>query len=1151
MKKQSFFVGVVSALVWALGHGVLIAQPNIPVLDWTERDSWVNVKTEVSPAAVGDGVADDTAALQAALSQFNGTAGGTKVVYVPSGTYNISSTLTWPSSVGCTLIGHGRDTKILWTGTGTNQAMLRTDGAARCNFIGITWDGGNRALGGSGIHHNAKSRFESSNRHQHEAFLNLGRGIFGSLHNGGKYATSEMVIDNCLFSNCDIGLDFASNYNYYNETVTRCEFRQCGVGVKWGAGYGYVRFSHFEGSTVTDIQTSSGYPSSARFCTSNGSAMFYNSGTSEKAIVQNCVIANYTGTYALKAGHASMMFDNQILSVSGTLPPILLQGDAAVVSNNTVSGTGAVYSGTTSYRDVPTGAVQPLSLEAEQSFLQQSLDVPATVFDAKVDFGAVTGNGTDNTVAAQLCIDAARNAGNGAVAYFPTGQYRISSTINVTGSNFVIAGDGYHTEFRWTGSSNGTVFQIIDPQDVRMEYLSLPDHLLPVGTTGIRQVSTGVPSKMAYDRLTLASGPKTYSASRTREGLHLVNLPDNAVVHLGEIVGTVRLEDCGQAVVYGEMMNTSGELIDGAVRPTDGFLGFATRNGINLFIDDNHSFVVGDCNMEQSSVWSEPNVRGVWLSGGDRTGTARTTIGAIKMNIFDSPTIVQMDNYEGNFSYVHGKIANGGHEYQYALHSGSRPLKMLYAANSFDKNNHLLEVAGSAGELMNIRNWHAYYRPSEWYGQGATWVASTVAQPATGLSRALQFDGTDDVVIAPKKNEYGKNLQAMTLMAWVKPDVLGRDSIVCAYKAPETTSNTHFYSLEISASNQARFMVRMSASPFTAYYTPYSAATLPAGQWSFLVGTWDGSNVNIYVNGVLQGTAAAFVAELGGGGGAHMNRLLIGGAAGRYFDGAIDEVRLYNVAFPGAAIAAAYNAGNGVSGNPAEAGLVVGYHFDEGAGRNAYSFNNTWHGLLYQIGVDSNPAGSDLALSGAMDHFRQLGSVGFDLNFPAGEEVEYHLNPVADATVRGGTYANTNYGTSTSLIVKNTGVNSNETQEGFLRFDLASASGTVVEAKLRLYVTASNVTHVHRAFVVPNDTWLETGITYANKPAAGAQIAQWNPTAAGSWVEIPLDLALVQAESSGDKLLSLQIVNNGSGYHHYRSRNYAASKPELVLVVEE
>ena len=52
--------------------------------------SWKNVKTDYG--AVGNGVADDTTALQNALNAMG--AGTFKVLYIPAGTYKITSTLT-------------------------------------------------------------------------------------------------------------------------------------------------------------------------------------------------------------------------------------------------------------------------------------------------------------------------------------------------------------------------------------------------------------------------------------------------------------------------------------------------------------------------------------------------------------------------------------------------------------------------------------------------------------------------------------------------------------------------------------------------------------------------------------------------------------------------------------------------------------------------------------------------------------------------------------------------------------------------------------------------------------------------------------------------------------------------------------------------
>ena len=54
-------------LLAVFSTGVSAAPPDIPSLAWQERSDWINVQTDVTPAAVGDGQADDTAAIQAAL----------------------------------------------------------------------------------------------------------------------------------------------------------------------------------------------------------------------------------------------------------------------------------------------------------------------------------------------------------------------------------------------------------------------------------------------------------------------------------------------------------------------------------------------------------------------------------------------------------------------------------------------------------------------------------------------------------------------------------------------------------------------------------------------------------------------------------------------------------------------------------------------------------------------------------------------------------------------------------------------------------------------------------------------------------------------------------------------------------------------------
>jgi hypothetical protein len=70
-----YFLGWVS---W-LSISVSAASPDIPNLAWQERSDWINVKTDVVPAALGNGQADDTAAIQAALDRGRQS----RAVYLP------------------------------------------------------------------------------------------------------------------------------------------------------------------------------------------------------------------------------------------------------------------------------------------------------------------------------------------------------------------------------------------------------------------------------------------------------------------------------------------------------------------------------------------------------------------------------------------------------------------------------------------------------------------------------------------------------------------------------------------------------------------------------------------------------------------------------------------------------------------------------------------------------------------------------------------------------------------------------------------------------------------------------------------------------------------------------------------------------------
>src|SRR5712691_5278874 len=91
--------------------------------------SWANVKTNYG--AVGDGVSDDTPAIQKALNALGPT---NPTLYFPAGTYRITQTLTLAGQIYVNIIGQDpASTTILWAGS-SGGTMLYLNGVAYSRF---------------------------------------------------------------------------------------------------------------------------------------------------------------------------------------------------------------------------------------------------------------------------------------------------------------------------------------------------------------------------------------------------------------------------------------------------------------------------------------------------------------------------------------------------------------------------------------------------------------------------------------------------------------------------------------------------------------------------------------------------------------------------------------------------------------------------------------------------------------------------------------------------------------------------------------------------------------------------------------------------------------------------------------------------------
>ena len=165
---------------------------------------------------------------------------------------------------------------------------------------------------------------------------------------------------------------------------------------------------------------------------------------------------------------------------------------------------------------------------------------------------------------------------------------------------------------------------------------------------------------------------------------------------------------------------------------------------------------------------------------------------------------------------------------------------------------------------------------------GATWTATGKYGPA------LSFNGTSAMVTVADANALDLTT-GMTLEAWVFPTAATgvRDILI------KEGTGVDIYNLY--ARNGAG---QLEATVFAGGANRWATgAVLPLSTWTHVAATYNGTTIRLYVNGVQVGTTA-FTGVIGTSTGA----LRIGGNSlwGEFFQGQIDEVRIYNRALTAA-----------------------------------------------------------------------------------------------------------------------------------------------------------------------------------------------------------------------------------------------------------
>lgn len=238
---------------------------SLPTLPWTPRSDWIDVRAH---GAKGDGVTDDTAAIQTALSLVASCQGGPEgananrtasTVFLPAGTYQLTRPLYVERCTGLTLVGTGATTVLRWHGP-SNGTMFISNGTVFGSWSGLVWDGMGQARWGIS-YNSTHSLFETRQLHrfQHfKGFTDAGISV-GVTYDGiaglNKKEVAEALVQDCIFEGNHKGIGL-QDYNDYDWSIDGCTFVRNDYGVyspvhrdsNWD-----VHNCRFEQSAISDL----------------------------------------------------------------------------------------------------------------------------------------------------------------------------------------------------------------------------------------------------------------------------------------------------------------------------------------------------------------------------------------------------------------------------------------------------------------------------------------------------------------------------------------------------------------------------------------------------------------------------------------------------------------------------------------------------------------------------------------------------------------------------------------------------------------------------------------------------------------------------------------------------------------------------------
>lgn len=427
--------------------------------------SWTNLKLVYH--AAGDGITDDTKAIQAAM---NDLCDGkhSPVLYIPKGTYKITATLTMKSVLGMAIIGEDPLTTIIkWDGA-ANAKMFLLNGVSYSEYGRLTWDGNNKAAVAVAHEWIGGNYANSGTAHYDEIFKNVGTGL-----KSGKNMDAEFSIRRCRFYNCTSAGISLQGWNALDWWVWDCYFDKCYTAVannfpENGAGNFHVYRSIFKNSVYADISLgNSNYYSFRNNISYNSNAFIIArqfSNTSPITIQNNLIINNKSVVEANLFTKGNVLFlDNIFVSPDSDKNYIIQNLDSWDDSQSDITMVGNQYTATK--KIVQTDNDRIIDIDSKYGIaapITPSLNPKPFAPLIKYPVYEITNAMKADEI--QTIINKAGAKNKKAVIHFKYGNYNITKSIQVpAGAPLIIFGDGLQSILKCTDTTIGSVMQVAYP----------------------------------------------------------------------------------------------------------------------------------------------------------------------------------------------------------------------------------------------------------------------------------------------------------------------------------------------------------------------------------------------------------------------------------------------------------------------------------------------------------------------------------------------------------------------------------------------------------------------------------------------------------------------------------------------------------------